>query len=88
MLYHVTLVDTINSARKQHRTDAVKVFHGVILVKVIDNVRESLVVQPPFPTLRLRTLTRPHLNFLRDSQVLLFLDSSRESLLIFDSADM
>ena len=31
MLDHVTLIDTINSARKQQRTDAVKVFHGVIL---------------------------------------------------------
>ena len=68
----------VNLAREQHLPDTVQVLHGVVLVEVIDDGRESLVVHPPLPTFGLRPLAKSHLDLLRESQVLRLLESSQE----------
>ena len=69
---------TDDLAREQHLSNAVEEVHRVVIVKVIDDIRQPLVVHPPLPTLGLRPLAKTHLNLLREGQVLLLLESSQD----------
>ena len=51
-------------AREQHLSNAVEEVHRVVIVKVIDDIRQPLVVHPP---LGLRPLAKTLINLLRRS---------------------
>ena len=51
---------SLDEPREQHLSNAVEEVHRVVIVKVIDDIRQPLVIHPPLPTLGLMPLAKTH----------------------------